>query len=78
MKHLTELLTYRALHFKLSSVTGSDFLLERAIEDDNTASAGAAAAYADPYIVSITAGAAAARATLIGAVRAVAAVVTCR
>lgn len=38
MKHLTELLTYRALHFKLSSVTGSDFLLERAIEDDNTAS----------------------------------------
>ena len=27
-----------ALHFKLSSVTGSDFLLERAIEDDNTAS----------------------------------------
>lgn len=36
MKHLTELLTYRALHFKLSSVTGSDLLLERAIEQDST------------------------------------------
>ena len=37
MKHLTELLTYRALHFKLSSVTGGDLLLERAIEDEATA-----------------------------------------
>lgn len=38
MKSLTELLTYRALHFKLSSQTGMmESLVDRALDNESTA-----------------------------------------
>ena len=38
MKHLTELLTYRALHFKLHTASGDPALLDIVAEDEDYAS----------------------------------------